>query len=617
MKYAILAALALLAGAAARVAKSHRATITYLTGMGLLYVGQRMFSEDSLHLVLSGSGAALVVLAAGFRWQSVQGANDSHTPLQRSALTWQLVGSASLVAYGLTLPAVTGALGLTEDTLSQWTTVWSVMWPIAWAFGTVPMVLLDTTGANHPRMVPPGAIRFAIQAGQAVALATALAAPVNYLASEYDQEWDFSYFRVTEPGTSTQALVQNLSAPVEIFLFYPPGNAVKEKLLPYFEELQDLDGSQITVQVVDQPMEPVLAKDMSVRDNGYVVLRMGDAVEKFKIDTDLPKAKRNLKKLDADFQKYMLKLTKGKRTAYMLVGHGEASPTDDNPFFKLGEFKKFLRAQNYDVKDFGLDNGSADLVPDDAALLIIAAPEKALFETETTAITTYIDGGGSVLVYLDPLREVPTGLLHHLGLSATEHGLANAKQFAPMSGGLPDRGNLVTNRFGSHATVATLSKHSSQAAVALISALGISERGEAGVPGEAKYTPLIRSLDGTWEDVDGDFQQGPEESAAPHVLAMAIEGSEATPYRAVVIGDVTIASDLTMKRMAGNAQFALDATRWLIGEEDLAGSINNENDVMINHTRDDDVVWFYSVIFGAPLFILLFGLAAVRSRKQR
>jgi hypothetical protein len=617
MKYLALAGLIGLVAVAASVSRGGRASLTYLGGMGLLYVGQRLFGEESLGTVVSAGGLLLVFAAAALRQLGRSQATEHHNPIQSAALTWQLVGTASLLVYGLTLEPVTSALGLTEESLTRWVVPFTALWPIVWAVGTVPMLLLDVLATNHPVRVPPGAVASVVASGQAVALATALIFPVNYLAAEHDVEWDFSYFRVTAPGSSTEALVRNLDAPVEVFLFFPPGNEVKEKLLPYFEQLAALEGSQLTVTVADQPMEPVLSKDLSVRDNGYVALRKGEAIEKFKIDTDIKKARRNLKKLDGDFQKYLLKLAKGKRIAYLLAGHGEATAQDEDPAYKLSEFKKYLTAQNYEVKTLGLDEGSAQAIPDDAALVVVAAPEKALFDEEITTLKTWIDKGGAILIYLDPGRDPLTGLLEHLGLNATGHALANAAQFVPKSGGLQDRLNLVTNRFGSHATVSTLSKHSGQAAVVVVTALGLEERGSAGLPGSPKYTPLVRSLDGTWEDLDGDFQQGAGESPKAHVLAMAIEGPEANPYRAVVVGDVTAAADLTLRSVAGNAQFALDSTRWLIGEEELAGDINSEEDVMIQHTSEDDVMWFYGVIFGAPLFILLFGIAAVRIRTRR
>ena len=84
-----------------------------------------------------------------------------------------------------------------------------------------------------------------------------------------------------------------------------------------------------------------------------------------------------------------------------------------------------------------------------------------------------------------------------------------------------------------------------------------------------------------------------------------------------VVGDVSIASDFVVQRSQGSAQLLLDASRWLIGEEDLVGTTESEEDVQIEHTREDDIVWFYGTIFGVPLLLLAAGAVFVRGRGRR
>jgi hypothetical protein len=616
VQHAFLSALTVAALCASWAVRSQRAFILYMTGMVLFYDAQRVLAEDPTSNAITV--LALMLLAASVWWRLTECKSEgqAHQAAHRAALRWQLIGLASIGAYALTTPTCTDLLGLSSETLPRWVVPWQALIGIIWLVGTLPMWRIDQLRRHHPVMPPQRAIAQASEVGVALALAVSLVFPANYLAAQYDVEWDFSYFRVTDPGSSTEALVANLDEPVEIVLFYPPGNEVKERLLGYFERLSQAAEGKLSYRVADQPMQPELAEELSVKNNGYIVIRKGDTHEKFKVDTELKKARRNLKKLDGEFQKYLLKLAKGKRVAYLLTGHGEASSKDENPFFKLGDFQKILKAQNYDLKDFGLTNGSTDAVPDDAALVVLAAPEKKLFPEEVATLKRYVDAGGALLVYVDPGREPVGPLMAHLGLQIGEHPLANAKQHARTTGGIVDRGNLITNRFGSHATVATLSKFSSQAVVVMVSARAISETDAASLPGTAKYTPLIRSLENTWAETEGDFEQSDAETGAVSILAMAIEGPKSNPYRAVVVGDVSVISDVTLQSSKGNVQFALDTTRWLIGEEDLAGDINNEEDVMIQHTKEGDVLWFYSVIFGAPLSVLLFGALALARRKR-
>jgi len=52
--------------------------------------------------------------------------------------------------------------------------------------------------------------------------------------------------------------------------------------------------------------------------------------------------------------------------------------------------------------------------------------------------------------------------------------------------------------------------------------------------------------------------------------------------------------------------------RWLVGEESFTGQVNSEEDVRIEHTKQQDLAWFYSTIFGIPAVVLGVGLFARR-----
>lgn len=590
--------------------------LSWLGGLALVYLGQRTFGGGETELVATGAGLLVIAVSFALRVRALGQVEGASREGQRAALIAQAVGTGSLAIWFLTTPTVTDALGYTGEALDRWTVSWTAVFPILGLAGALPMLLLDQALAAHPVALPPVARTQAVASGVALAFGLSLVIPVNYLASEHDADWDVSYFRVTDPGQSTLALAGNLSEPVEALLFYPPNSDTKEELVPYFDELAAASGGKLDVRVVDQPMVPALAKELTVRDNGYVVLRKGEATQKFKIDTELKKARRDLKKLDGTVQKHLLKLVKDKRTAYVLTGHGEAGPREANPFFKLGELKQALIAQNYDVKDFGLDEGSAEGVPDDAAFVLVGAPETSLFPEEVKALEAYLDRGGALLVYADTARDRMTDLLGYLGVEVGEHPLANASKFVPISGGIVDRANLATQRYGSHATTATLSKYATRDYVVLLSSVAVRETGTTGAPGPAKHTPIIRSYEDTWEDADGDFQQGPDEKGEVHVLAMAVQGPEEHPYRAVVLGDVSMASDIVLTRSKGSAILAVDTVRWLVGDEDLAGEISNEEDVRIEHTREGDQLWFYGTLFGVPVLVLALGGLFVTRRRR-
>jgi hypothetical protein len=597
-------------------------SLTLLSGLGLFYAGERLFSEDVVHMAFSGGGVVVVAIALAVRARRMMAAQGGRKTAETAAMVFGCIAAASILLYLPRTDAVVNGLGLTGDTADHWRVVFEVLAPLAALIGTIPMIVVDRALAAHPILLPMGATRRAVESGLAAALGLALVFPLNYLASQHKWDYDTSYFKVTDAGTSTLALVRGLDEPVEVFLFFDPGSDVAESMRSYFDTLESESQGRITVQFVDQAVDPKLSEDLKVRENGFVAMRRGDAIEKFKVGTDMDKAKRELKKLDENVQKYLLKIAKGPQNAYMMVGHGEASSKEkDDPLHKLNAYKQLLESKNFKIKNFGVVEGSADTVPDDAGLVIVAAPEKALLPEEEAALTAYLDRGGRLLVMVEPGKEPLTGLLGRLGLQAGTTPLANAKYFMPQTRGTSDRSNLVSNRFGTHEVTTTLSKNSSQAYVLMPNVAGLTE-----VPGTtgAKATVLIRSPDGTWADTDGDRELNNGEKSEQFNLAYAVTGPVSKPdaadpnapteWRAIVVGDVAAFSDPVLDVSVGNQQFVLDGTWWLIGEEDITGETSNEEDVKIEHTHDDDIAWFYGTIFGVPLIVLGVGALITTTR---
>ncbi len=158
-----------------------------------------------------------------------------------------------------------------------------------------------------------------------------------------------------------------------------------------------------------------------------------------------------------------------------------------------------------------------------------------------------------------------------------------------------------------------LSRNSSQLLVYLPTVAGLTKVEREGVSTDT----LIRSMPDTWEDLDGDYEQGSDEKGKVFDVAVASSGGEGeSEWRAVVLGDVSALSDTVFQISVGNQQFAFDAVRWLVGDEELVGDVSSEEDVKIQHTREQDVKWFYGTIFGVPLLVLIIGLMFTRIRRR-
>jgi hypothetical protein len=291
------------------------------------------------------------------------------------------------------------------------------------------------------------------------------------------------------------------------------------------------------------------------------------------------------------------------------------------------------------VRELGPAQGLATDVPKDATLVMILGPTKPFAPEEIGALSRFLERGGRIFLALDPDAGVPmTELLAPIGLSLGAKTLVNDQIYASRTHQDGDRANLVTALFSSHPSVTTLSRQGMRAPVVL--------PGAAAILGPRPHSPPVNgwSVDyavhahaATFADDNGNFQldRGEErkswELAAaasrklPNAAAKAdakggtpkekapdAEGPEA---RLFVVGDSDFLTDPVI-RFAGNGFLVLDPVRWLMGEESFAGQVSSEADVPINHTRKQDVAWFYSTIFVVPGLVLVLGFVVTR-RKRR
>lgn len=595
----------------------------YLGGMFLLLLGERIVGgTDPTRYGLSGVGVLLVVGAIVVSIQRMQAAAQSQKPAHKQAVVYGAIGLASLAAYALSLDAVVDSLGFTDDVSeARYRAVVGALWPVVWLAGTLPFLAVDRSLSTSPLLVMPSRVAEAGGGGLSVALALSMLVPLNYLASEHNQRWDFGYFQTAQPGTSTQALVSGLEEPVRAYLFFPANTEVREEIRTYFDALPN---GNLDIQFVDHALEPELARELKVRDNGSIVLARGEGEglqsEIVKIGTEFDSAKRRLKKLDEKVREALIRLARDKRTIYFTVGHGELYwDSDTDKQRKLSSLKRVLTAMNFSVKELGLTDGLASEVPEDASVVVIAGPTGPFLDEELAAINTWRKQGGRLWVMAEPGMTDLSAILEPLGVEVPgEATLASDQNIVPIFRAPQDRGNLVTNKYSTHPSVTNLSRNNDEL---LFIALGATPLQESGKPAH-KRTVAMRTLAEVWAD-DGDYtlESDEGESRQTHNLLIAASGTEAgaeEEFRALVIGDATWASDFALdpRQTPGNVQLVVDAIAWLAEDEALGGTIESEEDVKIEHSKAGQGWIFYGTGFIFPLALLSIGIGRIRMRTR-
>jgi len=596
--------------------RQHGSGLLLLTGLLLFAITERALHDHTAWLPMMSLSIGLLAASLALRVRATKATQSGHAEAHQTALLWSGIAACSVLAYLISLDATASSLSLDEDSAARWRVVWRCGAALLAVIGLCPTLFIDRSLSRHAHAMLPGLARRSAEAGVGVGLMLSLIVPINYLASQSSLEWDHAYFRTTRPGSATTALIQTLTEPVEVTLFFQPGNDVGQEVRPYFEELAATSGNLLTFRQIDQALDPDSAKTLKIRDNGFVTFQQGESSQKFKLGTELSRAKADLRKLDATVHKHLLKLTKDKQTLYLFSGHGEANYKErENPLRSIQEFKKSMEEANFTVKSLGVAEGSGVAVPDDAAVIVIASPETEPLQEEFRTLIEYVDNGGALLILKDPGDANLAPLLSHLGVQAGEHRLANAEVYYAQTRGPADRVLLATNKFGSHEAVRTLSRNSQQLGMILPTATWIGKLPD----GPRKISTLIRSMNNTWEDKNQNFEAEPDEPKKTYQLGVAIENVDenATAGRAIVVGDVNFLSDPAYTTFPGSRVFARDAVRWLTKDEELTGDITSEQDVKIVHTRQEDQAWFWGTVVGFPLAILGVGLLNIRRRRTR
>src|SRR4029078_8827114 len=91
-----------------------------------------------------------------------------------------------------------------------------------------------------------------------------------------------------------------------------------------------------------------------------------------------------------------------KKTVCFIEGHGEPDAGNAEVPKAYGAFRAALESENYDAKSVLLATQAK--VPDECALLIVPAPEKAYLEPEVKVLKDYLAGGGRAVFLLAARR---------------------------------------------------------------------------------------------------------------------------------------------------------------------------------------------------------------------
>lgn len=602
-------------------------SILLAIGLVLAWIGERIVEAPHARYALTGVGALLIVVATVLRILRFTREEGALARVQRNLAFFGSLSLMALALYTLQSDLFTKLTGASLASGSpKLAGALSVLWPAVLALSLLTTLLMELSFATMVKApkLEDGRVDEAMLSGLGLAFALIFAFSVQYVVTERDVKGDFSYFRVARAGDATQKLVASFDQPLEVYLFFPPASDAAEAVAGYFSELEAVS-PQLKVIRLDHALEPVKAKELGVSGNGTVLLKKGGRKESIFIGTEVEKARTQLRGLDAEVQKRLLQVARSRRTVYLTGGHGERSQDPTNGMDQRSTIEilyKTLQDQNFEVRTLTTAEGLGQEIPRDAAALFIIGPTHAFSQPEAAAVEAYGQRGGRLFIALDPESGLPFDeLMTPLGLSfkpqaiAQERGTANVRP----PPGLADRINIGTRTFSSHPAVTYLGR--SNVPVLMLGAGGLEELPKH--PADLSIDFAVRSLPDSWNDASGNFEFDPtlgETKKAWGVVAAverrAPSKKNEDALRALVLGDSDAVADLVLQQLPGNQYLVVDGFKWLLGDEQLAGTTSTEVDVPLARTRQQDTATFYATTFLAPLAVMGVGLIARRRAKK-
>lgn len=604
----------------------------FLIGLALFFTAERYYGAEKAHGLILGLGLAAMVLATLVPFLLAKRSSTKGFTEEARGYRWLGFWQAIVFLSPLLFLAYQRFMldATVPETLVQ--KVFLVGWLTPLVLGLAAGVGLEIAFMHHGHgeHADLARVRASGLSWLKVGLLLGGFVALNYAAAQKDRSFDWSYFKSTRPGESTQKMVAKLEKPLEVVVFYPYKNEVLPYVMDYVSALQQLS-PQIQVKQYDKDVNPTQAEEFKVTQNGQIVLRYDERREKIDIGTKITQARGNLRKFDSLFQQAFLTLTSKQKIAYFYRGHDEMDwSSTQEPLRLIRGVEILLRSQNYDTRYFGSAEGSLQGIPEDASLIVIVGPAKPFIKEEADVIRAYLAKGGKMFLLFDqdvdtspaakkgpdPLQE----LAAEMGVTFKAVPLANDKQFVRAARTDADHWFLFTNTFSSHPSVENLSRNDDRAQLLLL------QSGYLEIADKEKWNTVeaIKTISSTFADVNRNykFDEG-KETRKSYVVGAALQGT-LTPEdkekkleapKAFIVADASLVSD-SLIRNPSNQIFLVDAVRWLVGDSDISGEINTEEDVRIRHTKTRELFVFHASIFGVPLLVLLVGFIATRRRKE-
>ncbi len=422
---------------------------------------------------------------------------------------------------------------------------------------------------------------------------------LGFLALETRMQWDVSQNNRNSLSQASLQTLQNLHGPVQVTAYATQQHAQfgdLRKIISEFIGLYQRIKPDLSLTFVDPTEQPKLAQEAGVKVNGEMVISYNQRREHLTTINEQA------------FTNVLMRLVRSEEKLIMaLSGHGERS-LNGMANYDLGEFGKQLSSNGFNSQSLNLV--TAQNVPANANMLLIASPQTDLLAGEVDKLLQYIDRGGNILWLVD--QESLRGLLpltEKLRLTLTPGTVVDpqAEQLkAPVTFALGAS-------YGQHATTHNFD---------LITVFPFARQITLNENEEWRGVSLVEVAPQGWVetgDLDDDeitYDQA-EDVAGPISVAAALTRMiNDREQRVAVVGSGHFLANAYLGN-GGNLDFGINLVNWLVGDEDLITiqpRATLDSNLMLSETALTAIVVSFLIVM--PVILLASGFI-IRWRRLR
>jgi ABC-type uncharacterized transport system involved in gliding motility auxiliary subunit len=430
---------------------------------------------------------------------------------------------------------------------------------------------------------------------------------LNYVGYKNSKRWDLTEEKQNTLAKETIDTLASLPQEVTAMAFFTGRtNSTTAKTL--LDQYKFSGKGKFNYKFIDPEKDPLSAKNANVTVDGSVVLAMGDRKELVNNVSEEEVTAAMVRLMNQDSPKI-----------YFLTGHGEKN-TDDSGDESYSKVKSTLESKNYQVASLNLL--STNKIPEDARVIIVAGPKKPVSQGEVDLLSSYLDGGGSLIVMEEPTPVTDFG--------DSPDPLAD---YLKSTWGIELGNNIVVDNSSQNAFLAIADSYANQSITDKLkgmvsfywTARSVQVTGEMA---DVDRQELVKTSAQSWAETDLEALKNQDQQAqitadpkvdlmGPVSLAAMAENT-AKKQRLVVFGDSDFANN-TFFSQYGNGDLFINTVDWAAFQETLINLTPKEtvNRVIVSPSKYTLGLILLGSIFVLPGSVIVTGIVVWIQRRRR